>query len=291
MNINISLWKNSPLCLACAKVYAKYIIFTNQEARSSRKIFLYNRILLKCKRNKVCETQCTQHIRTNSLYLASRSSDVIDLGSARVLVAGRKRGEPDFSRGCYPVKKAWVESRRGEPFRSNPGGLGGESRDEFMGFATRHRPGSPSPSSSSSSSSFRSSLRPRSMTGGRGVRKINDIFRGARATIRAAWVPKDDPTSPIDRPRTNERGNATFSRRMLACCEYVNIFYSTLSLGRGIKLFPPRGCRGRFNLLVATKSGNPFRSVQRIQSCRLGLLFREREIFFIISIISDFSTK
>jgi len=142
---------------------------------------------------------------------------------------------------------------------------------------------------------FVSSLlsRPRSMTGGRGVRKINDIFRGARAMIRAAWVPKDkdDPTSPIDRARTNERGNATFSHRMLACCEYVNIFYSTLSLGRGIKLFPPRGCRGRFNLLVATKSGNPFRSVQRIQSYGLGLLFREREIFSIISIVSDFSTK
>lgn len=134
------------------------IIFNkNQEARLSRKMFCTIEFFRGADVTRSVARRNARNIRSNGLYLAPRSSDVIDLGSARVLVAGRKRGEPDFSRGCYPVKKAWVESRRGEPFRSNPGGLGGESRDEFMGFPTWHRPGSPSPSSSSSS--FCSSLR------------------------------------------------------------------------------------------------------------------------------------
>lgn len=60
-----------------------------------------------------------------------------------------------------------------------------------------------------------------------------------------------------ERARDPTRRDATFSHGMLACCEYVNIFYSTLSLGRGIKLFPPRGCRRRLALLVATTSGVP----------------------------------
>lgn len=182
------------------------------------------------------------------------------------------------------MKKAWVESRRGEPFRSNPGGS--EERVSTNEFQARRRCGQHSSSLRGESSSFSSCSSSNVLLhlvfsrvfsqrdGTRRTRRPGETTVSEERELRSEQ--HESPRTTIDHrrrssarstARTNERtderrttranertsgrttrtneDDATFSHGMLACFEYVNIFYSTLSLGRGIKLFPPRGCHRR----------------------------------------------
>lgn len=66
---------------------------------------------------------------------------------------------------------------------------------------------------------------------------------------------RDEPPEQHESLRTSLRceRNAS-SPRMLACFEYVNIFYSTLSLGHRIKLFLSQGCHPCTHCIVTAAS-------------------------------------
>lgn len=175
------------------------------------------------------------------------------IGSRR----NRKRGEPaGCSRGCYPVKKAWVESRRDEhPFAPTP-----TARQESpvnsappAWLLPRHLPLHLLVLAClfvfSRPRSTKRTRRPVEATVSEERERRPEQHESLRTTIGHR---RRSTAARRGAARTNERDDdertsddATFSHGMLACFEYVNIFYSTLSLGRGIKLFPPRGCRRR----------------------------------------------
>jgi len=155
------------------------------------------------------------------IYLASWGSAAIFQRCHRpwgLEFSHAESGEPDFSRGCYPVKKAWVESRRGKPFRSNPAGLGEESRRPPPLSPPPHSPPLPPPRPPSTTPLLvfsrprltRWTRRPDEMIVSEERERRPEQHEFPRATIRR-------PLSTIDRARavtrTNERTNERMNER------------------------------------------------------------------------------